>query len=213
MTSNHEQILELLASSVVAMNAAGAAESARHALEDGMDPLTALVMGLGAGMERVNVLFETHEYFIPELLLCSDAMYAGLEVLRPHFLKTRPSSLDHTVVIGVVEGDTHDIGKNIVATMLEASGFDVIDLGRNVPTARFVESAHERAASVVALSTLMTSTMSKMGDVIGMLGGLCPCIVGGAPVSAGFASTVGADAYARNAAGAVREVRRLVGVA
>ncbi len=213
MNADHGTVLERLASSVMAMDATGAADNARHALDAGIDPVTALEAGLGAGMERVNALFETHEYFIPELLLCSDAMYAGLEVLRPHFLKTRPSSLDHTVVIGVVEGDTHDIGKNIVATMLEASGFDVVDLGRNVPTARFVESARERAASVVALSTLMTSTMSKMGDVIGMLGGVCPCIVGGAPVSAGFASTVGADAYARDAAGAVREIRRLVGVA
>lgn len=213
MNPDHERILERLASSVVAMDAAGAAEGAWDALEARMDPVTALEIGLGAGMERVNTLFETHEYFIPELLLCSDAMYAGLEVLRPHFLKTRPGSLDHTVVIGVVEGDTHDIGKNIVATMLEAAGFNVVDLGRNVPTALFAESAHERAASAVALSTLMTSTMSRMGDVIRSLGGACPSIVGGAPVSGGFASTIGADAYARDAAGAVREIRRLVGVA
>jgi len=213
MTSNPEPILERLASSVVAMDAPGAAESAQEALDAGVDPLLALEMGLGVGMDRVNALFERHEYFIPELLLCSDAMYAGLEVLRPRFGDARPGSLGHTIVIGVVEGDTHDIGKNIVATMLEASGFTVVDLGRNVPSRLFAEAARERRASAVALSTLMTSTMRRMPEVIVSLEGACPSIVGGAPVSSGFAASIGADAYARDAAGAVREIRRLVGIA
>src|SRR5208337_2716821 len=164
-----------------------------------------------------NENFETEEYFIPELLLCSDAMDAGLEILCPHF-KHEENEVRRKVVIGVVEGDTHDIGKNLVKIMLEASGFEIVDLGRDIPPQRFVDEAIKVQASVIALSTLMTNTMDGMADVIQLLQKAnlrdrFKVIVGGGPSSQSFADRIGADGYASGPPAAVKLVMHLVGEA
>jgi methylmalonyl-CoA mutase cobalamin-binding domain/chain len=166
-------------------------------------------------MMRASQLFEEEEYFIPELLLCSDAMYAGLDVLQPH-LRRDDRKAKVKVVIGVVEGDTHDIGKNLVKIMLDASGFEVVDLGRDVPPQRFVDAAVAEGAGIVAISTLMTTTMDGMAEVIRILDqtGLrerFKVMIGGGPISQAFAQRIGADGYAVSAAEAVRLAKRLVG--
>jgi corrinoid protein of di/trimethylamine methyltransferase len=165
-------------------------------------------------MDRAGKLFEEEEYFIPELLMCSDAMYAGLDILKPH-IKSDTAAEKHKVVIGVVEGDTHDIGKNLVKMMLESSGFDVVDLGRDVPPARFVEEAIAVEADIIGLSTLMTTTMGGMKSVIELLTekGVrekVKVMVGGGPISQSFSDKIGAYGYSRNAADAVRLARELV---
>jgi methylmalonyl-CoA mutase cobalamin-binding domain/chain len=144
-------------------------------------------------------------------------MYAGLDILRPH-LKHAENQIRHKIVIGVVEGDTHDIGKNLVKIMLEASGFEIVDLGRDIPPQRFVDEAVKAQASVIALSTLMTTTMDGMAEVIKLLQKAnvrerFKVIVGGGPISQSFANRIGADGYAAGAPAAVKLVKQLIGVA
>jgi dimethylamine corrinoid protein len=216
MSNFAEEHLKELSESVVEMDEDRAVAAAKAALEDGIDPYDAIQFGLAHGMERAGQLFEEEEYFIPELLMCSDAMYAGLEVLKPHL--TRIGENKGTVVIGVIEGDTHDIGKNMVRIMFETGGFIVHDLGRDVPPQRFVDKAREVNADIIALSTLMTTTMDGMGSVIRILNDSnqregIKVMVGGGPISPGFAKKIGADGYAVNAAEAVRVARELIGTA
>src|SRR5699024_7931143 len=123
---------------------------------------------LVAGMDRAGVLYEEEEYFVTDLLLCSDAMYAGLEILKPH-LPENAEKNKIKGVIGVVEGDTHDIGKNLVKIMMETAGFEMIDLGRDVPLQKFVDTAKDEGARLICLSTLMTTTMGGMETVIHLL--------------------------------------------
>lgn len=202
-----------LSEAVVDMDEERTVTASKAALDDGVDPYEAIQNGLSDGMARAGQLFEDEEYFIPELLMCSDAMYAGLEVLKPHLKKTADSK--GKIVIGVIEGDTHDIGKNMVRIMFETGGFDVIDLGRDVPPQRFVDSALEHGADMIALSTLMTTTMDGMGKVVDLLhqGNIrerIKVMVGGGPISPGFAKRIGADGYAVNAAEAVKVAKALL---
>lgn len=213
MTLIKEELFRGLSDAVVAMDEREAVRLAEAVVESGTDPYEAIEKGLSHGMERAGRLFEEEEYFVPELLICSDAMYAGLEVLRPHII-TSGADRKRRVVIGVIEGDTHDIGKNLVKIMLEASRFEVFDLGRDVPPVKFVEKAHEVEADLIAISTLMTTTMEDMGRVIGLLEedgtrGRFRVMVGGGPVSRRFADRIGADGYAANAHEAVRIARGL----
>ncbi len=213
MTTKHE-ILRSLARAVVEMDEEGARAAAREALAAGIDPYLAITEGLTAGMAVVNERFETEEYFVAEVLLCSDAMYAGLEVLTPH-LEAKKARTRAGVVIGVVEGDTHDIGKNLVRLMLETAGFEVHDLGRNVPLEEFVDRAVAADARMICLSTLMTTTMGGMRTVIEHLEkrGLrdrFAVMVGGGPISQAYADAIGADGYAPNAAAAVRKATELL---
>jgi len=209
-------ILKKLSDAVVDMDEELAVSAANEALTSGVDAYEAIESGLSNGMERAGQLFEEEEYFIPELLMCSDAMYAGLDVLKPH-LKS-DGSKKGTVVIGVIEGDTHDIGKNLVRIMLETGGFEVFDLGRDVPPKAFVDKAKEVNANIIALSTLMTTTMDGMGQVVRLLqednvrDGF-KVMVGGGPISPSFAKRIGADGYAVNAAEAVKVAKELVGAA
>lgn len=208
------RLFKELEDAVVEMDEERAVEAANRVVAEGLDAYEAIEKGLAAGMERAGQLFDEEEYFIPELLICSDAMYAGMEVLRPH-IRQEDVTEKHKVVIGVVEGDTHDIGKNLVKIMLETSGFDVTDLGRDIPPERFVETAKELNAGIIALSTLMTTTMDGMGEVVRRLNeqGIrerFKVIVGGGPISQAFADRIGADGYAHNAADAVKLARRLV---
>ena len=203
--------------SVLNMDEELALKAAQEAIEAGLDVYEAINGGLVVGMEKAGDLFESGEYFVPELLMCSDAMYVALDVLKPH-LKVQDSGARVRCVIGVVEGDTHDIGKNLVKIMLEVAGFEIHDLGRNVQISDFVEKAKEVDAALICLSTLMTTTMDGMEMVIEQLveegiRGRFKVMVGGGPISPAFAEKIGADGYAANASTAVKVARELCGIA
>ncbi len=203
-----------ISDAIVAMDEERVINLVGAVIEKGLDAYDAIEKGLSHGMERAGQLFEEEEYFVPELLLCSDAMYAGLDLLKPHLTRT-DTGPKHKVLIGVIEGDTHDIGKNLVKIMLEAAGFELYDLGRDVPANRFVEKAGEIDPDIIAISTLMTTTMDGMAEVIRLLAQAnlrdrFKVIVGGGPISQGFADRIGADGYAANAQAAVKLVQRLV---
>ena len=211
---NQEELYDGLQQAVIDMDEEKAAELARQVVAAGYDAYEAIENGLSKGMEAVGRLYEAEEYFIPELLLCSDAMYAGIDILKPH-IKRKADAVQHTVVIGVVEGDTHDIGKNLVKIMLESAGFRVIDLGRDIPAARFVEQAVAEQAEIIALSALMTTAMAGMQEVVSLLEKAdvrdqYKVMIGGGPVSPAFAAKIGADAYARNAAEAAKKAHALL---
>lgn len=210
-----EKFFQDLSDAVVDMDEDKTLEISQAIVDNQIDAYEAIDKGLADGMDRAGQLFEEEEYFIPELLMCSDAMYAGLDILKPH-IKTDNQGEKHKVVLGVVEGDTHDIGKNMVKIMLETSGFEVIDLGRDIPPREFVDKAIEVNARIIGLSTLMTTTMEGMGEVINILKEenireRFKVIVGGGPISSAFATKIGADGYAVNAAEAVKLARKLVG--
>lgn len=209
-------LLKAVADSVLNMDEEGAVRYSKEALDAGINPLTIINEGLIAGMNQAGKLFEENQYFVPELLLCSDAMYAGLNVVTPHIKKEENLYLG-SVVIGVVEGDTHDIGKNLVKVMLEASGFRVRDMGRDVPAKAFVDKVKEVGADLLCLSTLMTSTMDEMKKVIDLLKKenireRVKVLVGGGPINSSFARSIGADGYGENATGAVRMAKKLLGI-
>jgi corrinoid protein of di/trimethylamine methyltransferase len=217
MPLNENELFQALSDAVVGMDEDRARELSIEAVDRSIDAYTAIERGLVDGMGRAGELFESEEYFIPELLLCSDAMYAGLNILRPHLKVEDANQRRFKVVIGVVEGDTHDIGKNLVRIMLEASGFDVIDLGRDIPAQRFVDTAVAENADVIALSTLMTTTMDSMAEVVeklqtSNLRERFKVILGGGPISPAFAKRIHADGYANSAPNAVKLVKQLAGV-
>lgn len=217
MSREREEILKDLAEGVLNMDDELAVRAAQEAVAAGLDALDAITNGLVSGMNRAGELYDEEEYFVPELLLCSDAMYAGLAVLQPH-VPHDASRAKKRCVIGVVEGDTHDIGKNLVKIMLDAAGFEIHDLGRNVPLPSFVEKAKEVGADLICLSTLMTTTMDGMATVIEMLReegirNRFKVLVGGGPISQAFADRIGADGYAENASSAVRVARKVCAAA
>ena len=208
------ELFRALSDSVVGMDEDSTRKHSHAVVEQGIDAYTAIENGLVDGMNRAGQLFETEEYFIPELLLCSDAMYTGLDILRPH-IRRDTTKERKKIVIGVVEGDTHDIGKNLVKIMLEAAGFELIDLGRDIAPQRFVDEAIKSGASVIALSTLMTTTMDAMAEVVRLLeqAGVrekFKVIIGGGPISAGFAKRIGADGYSPTAPAAVKLIQQLL---
>ena len=153
-----EEILKKLAECVVEFEEDGAREWAQKALDEGIDAFEAIMDGLAVGMETVGDLYDQQEYFVPELLMSGDALYAGLDVLKPHIKKESVKNMGQ-VVIGTVQGDVHDIGKNIIKLMFEVGGFDVHDLGRDVPLEKFVEEQLRTDSEIVAMSAMMTTTM------------------------------------------------------
>lgn len=188
-------------------------ELCNKSLELGISAYETITQGLIKGMDKVGKLYEEEEYFLPEVLICSDAMNAGLDILKPH-LDRQLSDRPIKVIIGVVEGDTHDIGKNIVKIMMESSGFVVYDLGRDVPLNRFIDKAEEENADIICMSTLMTTTMPGMKKVIDILNeknirSKYKVMIGGGPVSQRFADEIGADLYTLDANEAVRRVKEL----
>lgn len=216
MDTSKEALLAELSRCVVEMEDETVADVARQYAALGYDPLEGILSGLVDGMNKAAQLYDEEEYFIPEMLICSSAMYNGLEVLRP-LLPQKEGEEKRRAVIGVVEGDTHDIGKNLVKIMLESAGYEMTDLGRDVPVQKFVEAAREQKAQLVAMSTLMSTSMDNMKKVIDALteAGLrdqVKVIVGGAPISPAFAQRIGADGYSATATEAVRLADRLLGV-
>jgi len=202
--SEKEKLLAELDRCVLEMEDEAVIEVAEKYVAGGHDAYDGITEGLSRGMEKAGKLYEEEEYFVPELLICSDAMYNGLDVLKPH-LKAGGTDHKYPVIIGVVEGDTHDIGKNLVKIMMDTAGFDVHDLGRDVPVSSFIEKAKEVGHGLLCMSTLMTTTMVNMGRVIDGLkeAGIrddFKVMVGGGPLSKSYADKIGADIYTSNAA-------------
>ena len=203
-----------LRSAIIHGNWRDAVAATRQALESGMSPLTLVTSHLVPAMDEVGRLFECEEYFVPEMLLSARAMKASMEILRP-LLAASGAEPAGRVVIGTIKGDLHDIGKNLVSCMLEGGGFEVIDLGADVPPAAFVEAAHSHNAHIVALSALLTVTLPSMKATIDAFdaAGLRTTVkimVGGAPVTQHYADSIGADGYSETAFSAVALARKLV---
>ena len=209
--------LKELENAVIACDVKAARRLAHEALAAGLEPAMILASALVPAMTMVGERFECGEYFVPDLLVAARAMKAAFEPLRPLLARSGVAPAGR-VLIGTVKGDLHDIGKNLVAAMLEGGGFEVIDLGADVAPARFAEEVRARPVTLVALSALLTSTMLGMKETIEALraAGVRDAVrvmIGGAPVTEAFARSIGADGYADNAAGAVRLARRLTGAA
>lgn len=186
----------------------------QEALEGGESPDVILKQGLIKAMEQIGVRFKNGDIFIPEVLIAARAMYAGMAVLKPILSKSN-SPMAGKIVIGTVKGDLHDIGKNLVIMMLEGGGFEVLDLGVDVPPEKFLKAVNEHHPQVVAMSALLTTTLKEMKSTIDALqqAGLksrVKIIVGGAPVTEKFANEIRADAYAPDAASAVDAVKSLL---
>ncbi len=186
----------------------------KQAIDAGTPSKQVLDAGLLAGMATVGERFKAHEIFLPDVLMAARAMYAGMDLLKPLLIRDRVPTMGK-VVIGSVQGDLHDIGKNLVGIVLKGAGFDVVDLGHDVAPERFVEQAKELGAPVIGMSALLTTTMPAMKTVVELvrdqgLTGSIRTIVGGAPVSADFAREIGADAYGFDAANAVDRVKALL---
>ena len=208
-------ILADISGAIIAGDHQTAGERTRKAIAQGLPPKTILDEGLVAGMTVVGDRFRDHDIFLPDVLLAAKAMYAGMDLLKPLLVGEGIPSAG-TVVIGSVRGDLHDIGKNLVGIMLRGAGFEVVDLGHDVAPARMVETARERSAAVIGMSALLTTTMPAMREVVELLrqehlDGKVRTVVGGAPVTETFARSIGADAYAFDAANAVDVVKDLVG--
>jgi 5-methyltetrahydrofolate--homocysteine methyltransferase len=209
------EILEQIAAALQHGDDQQVARLAAQALAAGVPAGDVLQQGLVAGMSVVGEQFRLREIFLPDVLLSARAMYAGLGVLKPHLASEGVASRGK-VVIGTVKGDLHDIGKNLVGIMLKGAGFEVIDLGHDVAPEAFVEAAVREGAPLIGMSALLTTTMTRMRDVVALLrerglAGRVRTIVGGAPVSAEFAREIGADDYACDAATAVDRVVSLLG--
>ncbi len=208
------QELSRLYDAILNGDAKAAAAITNQALAAGADPLDLLTNQMVPAMGEVGRRFECEEYFIPQLLLAARAMRASLDPIRPLLAQTGAEPAGR-VVIGTVKGDLHDIGKNLVASMLEGGGFEVLDLGTDVAPDRFVEAARDTSAQLVCLSALLTVTMPVMRTTIEAFksAGIreqVRIIVGGAPVTAQYAAEIGADGYSETATGAVTLTRRLV---
>jgi len=207
-----KELLERLKNAVIQYDEDTAKEAAQEALDVGMEANDAIFNGLVSGMQEVGRLFESQEYFVPELLMCADALYAGLDILKPH-VKQLDLGIKGSVVIGTVEGDVHDIGKNIVKMMFDVAGFNVYDLGRDVPLDKFVEEQMKTDSDLVCLSAMMTTTMTGMKKVIDDLRKKNPKVkimIGGAPVSQDIADKWGADGYAKDATNALKDAINMI---
>ncbi len=211
-----EELFATMKQSIIDGDEDAAAAVAQQALAAGIDPLDAINVGFVAGMAYVGDQFSAGEMFLPDMMLAAEAMKAALTVLEPEMQKrgTHRTMLGK-VVLGTVKGDIHEIGKNLVATMLSASGFEVFDLGVDVPFEKFIEKAREVDADLIGVSALLTTTMTGQRTVIEMLDdmGLRPKIkvmVGGAPVTRSWAQEIGADGSSEDAMGAVTLAKKLV---
>lgn len=209
-----KEILAGLHNAVVQFEEEEAAKWARIALEEGVDPFVATMEGLAEGMMEAGDKYNKKEYFVPELLMCADALYAGLDILKPAIEASgRSSEVKGSIVLGVVEGDVHDIGKNLVKLMFEVAGWTVYDLGKDVPLDRFVEEQVRTDSDIVGISALMTTSMLNMPEVIKRIKARNPKVrimIGGAPVSPELAEKYGADGYAKDAGTAVDEAMKLL---
>ena len=209
-----QEILKGLQDTLVEYDEDGVREWSQTALAEGVDPFDAAMDGLAEGMIQVGELYNKKEYFVPELLLCADALYAGLDILRPAIKASgRESGAKGSIVLGVVEGDVHDIGKNLIKMMFDVAGWNVYDLGKDVPLEKFVEEQMRTDSDVVGLSALMTTSMVSMPEIVKKLKEKNPNVrimLGGAPITPEIVDKYGADGYAESAGTAVEEAIRLL---
>ena len=210
-TKVEKRILERLKESVVNLDVEGVQKACEDALSSGISAYEAVVYGMAKGMEEVGKRYEAREYFLSELIIAGEVMKEGMKILEPH-LKTGKTLSSGKIVIGTVKGDIHDIGKNVVVTLLGAAGFDVIDLGVDVLAERFVDAVREYKPDILALSALLTSTMPEMETIIealrkARLRDRVKVIIGGASITAEYAKRIGADAGVREAFEGVNVIR------
>jgi corrinoid protein of di/trimethylamine methyltransferase len=212
-----DELFARMAKAIIEGSKAEAEALAREAVQAKLDLNEVIEKGYVPGIQKVGDLWESGEYFLPELITSADCMKAAMAVLQPELdkakIKTRSKG---KVVIGTVEGDIHDIGKNLVASMLSANGFEVFDLGADVKLERFIQKAEETGADFICLSALLTTTMLGQKKAVEMLKaknlyGKYKVLVGGAPASQKWADDIGADGYAENAMLAVKVAKRLMG--
>lgn len=214
MNESHQQqeLEKELYDAVVAMDEERVQVLSTRVLTEGLDARSAVRFGLMAAMEKAAQLYSSEVYYVSELLLCADALQAGLRILGPH-VAIDGSEDKKQMLIGTVEGDIHDVGKNIVRIMFESTGWTVHDLGKDVPPDKFVEEQRRTGADVIALSALMSTTMLAIPKAIRVIKGEyphVPVIVGGAPLTRDIAMAYGADGYADNAGEAITEVGALL---
>ena len=209
-------LLLQITDALVGCDAATTVALTHQALESGLDPLTIINQGLVPGMESVGEKFQAGEYFLPQMVIAANVMQEAMAILEPE-LQARQQRVESkgVVVIGTVKGDIHEIGKSLVATMMSANGFQVHDLGVDVPTADFIQKVNETDADLLGLSALLTTTMTAQREVLQALEetgirGRVRVILGGAPVTQEWAESIGADGYADDAVGAVQLSRRLL---
>ena len=209
--------LKTLHDAVVDGDAKSAKALTDQLIKAGTQPGDLLGKALIPAMDEVGRRFECNEYFVPELLISARAMKGAMELIRPLLAKSGVQPVGK-VAIGTVKGDLHDIGKNLVAAMLEGGGFEIIDLGVDVPPEKFVAAVQEKGANLIALSALLTTTMPSMKDTLAALNaagvrGKVKVMIGGAPITDAYAKEIGADGYSDNASSAVTLARKLVGKA
>ena len=210
-------LLKEMANAVIEGDEEKSVSLAKEALAQGLDPTKAIEKGFAEGMKEIGRRFEKLEIYLPQMILSADAMTAGVEIFRRHILSKEGEITKKTVLLGTIQGDVHDIGKNIVKIMLESNGFKVYDLGRDVPVLQFIEKVKEHNPDIVGVSALMTTTMVYMPKLIEGLkeNGLrekVKMMVGGAPVLPEWAKEIGADGYGKSAMEAVNVAKRLVGL-
>ena len=208
--------LKEIADNLIKGKAPEVKELVQKAIDEGEDVEKVLNEGMIAGMNVVGAKFKANEFYVPEVLIAARAMKTGMKILRPILAEKNIKGIG-TVVLGTVRGDLHDIGKNLVAMMLEGAGFEIIDLGVDVSPEKFIETAKEKKADLVGLSALLTTTMPSMKDVVKAVGdsGLkdkVKVMIGGAPLTQSYADEIGADGYAPDAASAVDEAKQLLGL-
>ena len=215
---NTEELFKAMSQSIIDGDSDQASELANQAIQANMDPLEAINNGFVVGVNYVGEQFSCGEMFLPELVMAGEAMKAAVAVLEPELARRGAErQVLGKVVLATVEGDIHEIGKTLVGTMLSASGFQVFDMGVDVPVMKVVEKAREVTADIVALSALLTTTMVRQKDVIEALDDVglrsqVKVMVGGAPVTQEWVRQIGADGYSEDAIGAVRVARNLLGV-
>ena len=206
-----EEILRALGESLVGLDEVRVGELTGQALADGVEPIAIIQQGLAPGMAEVGQRFEAGDYYLPELLIAAEAFKAAVELVKPHLAEAMQSK--GTVVLGTVEGDIHDIGKNIVALTLETNGYEVVDIGIDVPVARFAEEQARTGAQIVGASAMITSTLPALKRVVEDVRAKSPeakVLIGGAPVTPELVAAYGADRYAGDAIEAVRVADELL---
>ncbi len=212
LEEREKQLFDELRYGVIDFDEDRVVSAAQSVIDQGIDAFKAIIQGLVPGMEVVGDLYETQEYFISELLLCAEALYMGLNILEPH-MKKRKARASGVLIIGVVQGDVHDIGKNIIKMVFEVTGFKIYDLGRDVPAEKFVEKLLKTDADIVCLSAMMTTTMVGMKEVILRLkekNSNVKILIGGAPVTEEIAERFGADGYADDPKNAIQKAVQLL---
>jgi len=209
-----KEILTMMRKAVYEFEEDDTVKWAKTSLEEGVDPFVATMQGLAEGMIQAGEAYNRKEYYVPELLICADAMNAGLDILKPAIAASgREAETRGSIVLGVVEGDVHDIGKNLVKTMFEVAGWTVYDLGKDVPLDKFVEEHIRTDSDIVGISALMTTSMLAMPEVIKRLKAKNPnvrVLLGGAPINPEIAEQYGAAGYATTAGTAVDEAINLL---